>query len=96
MYNVNDVIGMNFKDEKQARNRMKIIIICICRSDDDDVERSRMRKRQVMRCEEVKKGNSKSSVIVNIMNDGKESKKKNKKDSNINSPRQLPGNPDIS
>ena len=45
MYNVNDVIGMNFKDEKQARNRMKIIIICMCRSDDDNVERSRMRKR---------------------------------------------------
>ena len=45
MYNVNDVIGMNFKDEKQAMNRMKIIIICMCRSDDDDVERSRMRKR---------------------------------------------------
>ena len=75
MYNVNDVIGMNFKDEKQAMNRMKIIIICMCRSDDDDVERSRMRKKKVMRCEEVKKGNSKSGVIVNIMNDGKEKKK---------------------
>ena len=36
MYNVNDVIGMNFKDEKQSRNRMKIIIICMCRSDDDE------------------------------------------------------------
>ena len=27
MFNVNDVIGMNFKDEKQTMNRMKIVII---------------------------------------------------------------------
>ena len=31
-----------------------------------------------MGCEEVKKGNSKIGVTVNIMNDGKESKKKTK------------------
>ena len=86
---------MNFKDEKQARNRMKMIIICMCRSDDDDVKRTMMRKKQVMRCEEVKKCDSKSGVIVNIMNDDKE-KRKNRESSNINSPRQLPGNPDIS
>ena len=56
-----------------------------------------MGKRQVMRYEEVKKGNSKIGVTVSIMNDGKESKKKQRiKNSNINSPRQLPGNPDIS
>ena len=71
-------IGVNFKDEKQARNRMKIIIICMCRSDDDDVERTRMRKSQVIRCEDVKKGNSKSGVTVNIMTDGKERIKKRK------------------
>ena len=62
-------IEMNFKDEKQAMNRMKMIIICMCRSNDDDADRSRMGKRQVMRYEEVKKGNSKISVTVNIMNE---------------------------
>ena len=50
-----------------------------------------------MRREEVKKGNGKSGVVINIMNDGKENKGiKKKKKRNINSPRQLPGNPDIS
>ena len=47
MYNINDVIGMNFKDEQQAGNRMKIIIVCMCKSDDYDVEMTMMRNKQV-------------------------------------------------
>ena len=58
MYNINDVIGMNFKDEKQARNRMKIMIICMCGSDDDDVEGVMMMDKQVVRCEGVRKYDS--------------------------------------
>ena len=57
MYNVRRD-GMNFKDEKQARNRMKIMIICMCGSDDDDVEGVMIMDKQVVRCGGVRKYNS--------------------------------------
>ena len=55
MYNVIDVIGMNFKGERQNKEGMKMVIVYMYRSDDGNEKRSRMRKRQVARYEEVKK-----------------------------------------
>ena len=44
-----------------------------------------------MRREEVKKGNGKSGVVINIMNDGKENKRKDKKKVTSIAPDNCPG-----